>query len=143
MQRLLGAAALIVAAVSAPALAADFGVALTIGQPGFYGQIDIGDYPPPRLIYQQPRYIERATVYRAPIYLHVPPGHARNWRRHCRAYGACGEPVYFVQDNWYAREYVPRYQQRYVEHRDDYRDERRHDYRGRQHGKEHGRGHNH
>ena len=31
----------------------------------------------------------------------VPPGHRKNWRRHCGAYNACGVPVYFVQDRWY------------------------------------------
>jgi hypothetical protein len=25
-------------------------------------------------------------------------------------YNACGRPVYFVRDDWYQREYVPRYQ---------------------------------
>jgi len=58
----------------------------------------------------------------------VPPGHARNWRKHCREYNACGERVYFVQNNWYDREYVPRYQK---QHRDR-RDNRRDDHRGKQ-----------
>ena len=53
MKRLLFAAALAVATV--PALAADVGVSISIGQPGFYGQIDIGGYPPPRVIYREPR----------------------------------------------------------------------------------------
>jgi hypothetical protein len=34
-------------------------------------------------------------------YQQVPPGHARNWRKHCREYNACGERVYFVQNDWY------------------------------------------
>jgi hypothetical protein len=41
MERFLIAAA---ATVTAPALAADVGVSVSIGQPGFYGQLDIGDY---------------------------------------------------------------------------------------------------
>ena len=41
MRRLLFAAALI--AVTAPTLAADVAMSISIGQPGFYGQIDIGD----------------------------------------------------------------------------------------------------
>jgi hypothetical protein len=31
----------------------------------------------------------------------VPPGHQKKWRRYCGRYGACGVPVYFVQDGWY------------------------------------------
>ncbi len=44
-----------------------------------------------------------------PIYLRVPPGHRKNWRKHCLRYGACGQPVYFVGDNWYNNVYVPSY----------------------------------
>lgn len=105
------AAALILAAVSAQA--ADVGVSVSIGQPGFYGRIDIGDFSQPRILYSQPKYIERAAVRRAPIYMHVPPGHARTWRKHCREYNACGERVYFVKDSWYQNEYVPRYQKQH------------------------------
>jgi hypothetical protein len=138
MKRLLFAAAL--AATAAPALAADVGVSLSIGQPGFYGHIDIGDYPPPRLIYRRPVVIERVAVARPPVYMHGPPGHAKNWRKHCRKYNACGERVYFVENNWYNREYVPRYQDHHRDRRDDRRDERRDDRRGDQndrHGKDH------
>ncbi len=122
MKRLLFAAAL--AAITAPSLAADIGLSLSIGQPGFYGHIDIGDFPQPRLIYQQPRVMYRSAMHRPPIYLHVPPGHAKNWRWHCREYNACNERVYFVQDDWYRQEYVPRYQERYNNRRDDRRDNR-------------------
>ncbi len=122
MKRLLIAAAL--AAITAPSLAADVGLSLSIGQPGFYGHIDIGDFPHPRLIYQQPRVMYRSAMHRPPIYLHVPPGHAKNWRMHCREYNACNERVYFVQDSWYSQEYVPRYQERYNNRRDDRRDNR-------------------
>ena len=111
MKRLLFAATLALA--TAPALAADVGVSISIGQPGFYGQIDIGGYPPPQIIYQEPRVIQRVSVSRAPIYLNVPPGHAKNWRKHCGSYNACGERVYFVQNSWYDRQYVPQYQKRH------------------------------
>lgn len=120
MKRFLIAAALAISSTSL--LATDVGVSVSIGQPGFYGRLDIGDYPQPQVIYQQPRYIYRAAASRAPIYLRVPPGHARNWRKHCHRYDACGERVYFVQDNWYQQEYVPRYQERDRRHRDDRRD---------------------
>jgi len=129
MKRLLFAAALALA--TAPALATDVGVSISIGQPGFYGRIDIGGYPPPQLIYREPIVIQRVAVNRPPIYLHVPPGHAKNWRKHCSAYNACGERVYFVQSNWYEREYVPRYQK---QHRD-----RGDDHRGKQNDRDHGR----
>lgn len=135
MKRLLFAAVLSVSA-AVPALAADVGVSISIGEPGFYGHIDIGDYPRPRLLYAQPRLIQRGAVVREPIYLHVPPGHARNWRKHCRQYNACGERVYFVQDRWYNQVYVPRYQERHHDRRSD----RRSDRRGDRHDKDHHNG---
>ncbi len=127
MKHFLITTALVVAAVTTPALAADVGVSVTIGQPGFYGRIDIGDYPypHPRVIYRQPRIIERVYIEREPIYMRVPPGHAKNWRKHCRKYDACGERVYFVQDSWYRHEYVPTYQEYHHERRDDRWDDRR------------------
>jgi hypothetical protein len=57
--------------------------------------------------------IEPAPVAVAPIYLRVPPGHRKHWERYCGAYGACGQPVYFVRDEWYLREYAPRVHGRY------------------------------
>ena len=140
MKYLLFAAILATAAI--PAFAADVGVSISVGQPGFYGQIDIGGYPPPRLIYREPRVIERIAVNRPPVYLHVPPGHARNWRKHCHEYNACGERVYFVRDSWYDREYVPRYQKHHGDRRDDRRNEK-HDRRDKGHGNDHGKGHGH
>jgi hypothetical protein len=138
MKRLLFAAALAASAI--PAFSADVGVSLSIGQPGFYGRIDIGDYPSPQVIYQQPRLMYRQPVPRPPIYLHVPPDHARNWRYHCRQYNACDERVYFVRGDWYEREYVPYYR----EHHGDRRDERGADHRddhGRHDNRDHGRNH--
>lgn len=132
MKQLLVAAALIITAT--PLFAADVNVSLSVGQPGFYGRIDIGDYPQPRVLYRQPRMVERVELDRPPIYMRVPPGHAQNWRRHCREYNACGERVYFVQDNWYRHEYMPRYRDRHQDYRDDDRNnrhDRRNDDRGR------------
>ncbi|NMG74022.1 hypothetical protein [Aromatoleum diolicum] len=127
MKRLIFAAAL--AAATIPVLGADVGVSISIGDPGFYGRLDIGDYPRPQVIYRRAVAIERVPVSRPPIYLRVPPGHAKNWRRHCHKYDACGERVYFVQSNWYNREYVPRYRERHGDGRDGRRDERRGDQR--------------
>ena len=117
----------LLAAAPTPLIAADVGVSISIGQPGFYGRIELGDYPRPQLIYAQPRYVYRAAAMREPIYLHVPPGHAKNWRKYCRHYNACGERVYFVQNTWYEREYVPRYQQQHRDNRDGPRGDNRGD----------------
>ncbi|MEP6657815.1 MAG: hypothetical protein ABJC33_11310, partial [Betaproteobacteria bacterium] len=35
-----------------------------------------------------------------------------DWRKHCRKYNACGQPVYFVQENWYNDVYAARYAER-------------------------------
>jgi uncharacterized protein YcfJ len=101
--------------VTVPALAGNVGVSVSVGEPGFYGRIDIGNMPPPRLVYAKPVVVERvpAGVVRAPIYLRVPPGHAKHWAKHCHQYNACGQPVYFVQDAWYNDVYVPHYRHAY------------------------------
>jgi hypothetical protein len=132
MKHVLFAAAL--AAATAPALATDVGVSISIGQPGFYGQIDIGGYPPPHVLYREPMVIERGPMHRPPIYLRVPPGHAKHWSKHCHEYNACGERVYFVQDDWYQHEYVPRYQERHGDN---------HGKHGNDHGNKHGHGADH
>ena len=109
MKRLILAVAM--AASTAPALAADVAVSITAGQPGYYGRIDVGNFPQPQVLYPQPVVIQPVPVGVAPppLYLHVPPGHAKNWRKHCSHYQACGQPVYFVQDGWYRDVYEPRY----------------------------------
>ena len=103
------------------ALAGDVGVTVTVGQPGFYGRIDIGNYPPPVVVYSQPLVIAPApvAVVQQPLYLRVPPGHAKKWSKHCAKYNACGQSVYFVQENWYQKVYVPTYQQRSSHDQDD------------------------
>jgi hypothetical protein len=94
-------------ALAAPALAGtDIGVSVGISQPGFYGRIDIGSAgAAPVLVYPQPVLIARPVVVPPPVYMHVPPGHAKNWRKHCAHYDACGRPVYFVQEDWYLKHY--------------------------------------
>ena len=149
---LSGAGALLAMSLIAPnmVLAANVDVNINIGQPGYYGRIDIGDFGRPQLIYSEPRVIYRNVSPRDPVYLRVPPGHAKNWRKHCGKYNACGERVYFVQDSWYEREYVPRYQAKHQdrhEHRDDRRDDR-HEVKHDKHDKKHngqgkGNGKNH
>jgi hypothetical protein len=137
MKRLMIVAVVLVSSLSTTVIAADVGVSVSIGQPGFYGRLDIGGYPQPQVIYRQPRVIERSYVEREPIYLRVPPGHAKNWKKHCGKYNACDERVYFVQDNWYNREYAPRYRD---QHRGDGND-RRDNNRGNQ-GNDKNRGRN-
>lgn len=102
-------------AVAAPAFASDVGVSVSIGQPGFYGRIDVGSLPPPRVLYAKPIVVAPlpAGVVRAPVYLRVPRGHAKHWSKFCGRYNACGEPVYFVQDSWYNDVYVPHYRRGY------------------------------
>ena len=90
-------------------------------QPGIYGRIDIGNAPPPPLIYAQPIIFQRPAVLvqQAPLYLHVPPGHAKKWSKHCGKYNACGQQVYFVKVRG-DDEYERRNYQRRDEYRSDY-----------------------
>ena len=135
MKTLLASAAITAALSASFVHAADVGVSISVGQPGFYGQIDIGDYPRPRVIYREPRIIERMEIDHPPIYMRVPPGHAKHWDKHCHEYGACNRRVYFVQDHWYNREYVPRYQERHRDRAEDNHNEHRNERDGEQHGK--------
>ena len=149
LKRILIVSALAAAAGSTvlSASAADVGVSINIGEPGFYGQIDIGGYPQPQVIYRQPIAVERVPMDRPPIYLRVPPGHAKHWSKHCREYNACGERVFFVQDNWYNHEYAPRYQEQHRDRREERHEERRddrHEHHGDdRHDDDHERGHDH
>lgn len=123
MKTIIFAASLL--ALTSTAMAADVGVSINVGQPGFYGRIDIGDFPQPRVVYAEPVIVERSERYveQQPIYLRVPPGHAKHWSKHCRDYNACGQKVYFVQDSWYTNEYAPRYrEQRGDRHDSDHGD---------------------
>ncbi|MDE2387767.1 MAG: hypothetical protein KGN35_01580 [Betaproteobacteria bacterium] len=110
MHYFLWAAALLI--VPAPAPASDVGVTISIGQPGFYGQITLGNqYPAPRLIYPNPILAmpPAVAVQQPPVYLYVPPGHAKRWDKYCHRYNACYQPVYFVEKDWYNNVYVPHY----------------------------------
>jgi hypothetical protein len=99
-----------VAGLSSAAQArSEAGVSIEISQPGVYGRIDLGRFPSPEVVLPRPVLIRpapplpRAAPRPEPVYLWVPPGHRRNWRRHCDRYQACGRPVYFVRDDWYDR----------------------------------------
>lgn len=149
--------AAVLAAASLPAMA-QVGVSISVGEPGFYGQLNIGGAPAPQLIYPQPIVIAPAPQFVGvpPIYLRVPPGQAKHWRNYCGRYGACGRPVYFVRDDWYRDRYVPYYRGHRAEFdrgrgRDFDRGNRGREFdrgdRGRGHGHEdgpgNGRGHGH
>lgn len=124
--------ALAVALLAGAAQAADVGVSIQVGQPGFYGRIDIGQTAPPPVVLAQPVWVQRRPVHVEPAYMRVPPGHQKNWAKHCAKYNACGVPVYFVREDWY--------QERYSEHHRDERErEREHEREDNDHG--HGKGH--
>ena len=159
------------ALLAQPAQAVDVGVSIRISQPGVHGRIDIGRYPAPVLVQPRPMAVYAPPPTAEPIYMWVPPGHQRHWSRHCARYGACGVPVYFVQDQWYQQHVVrpyrpapvyrpappPRYEPRYEPRQEPrrYEPEMRHDpeqpdgrgapryeeRRGDGRGHEHGRGH--
>jgi hypothetical protein len=86
------------------------GVSISVHQPGVYGRIDIGNFPPPPVVYAQPVVIvpSPVAIYQRPVYLYVPPGHQKNWAKHCSRYAACGQPVYFVQERWVVDRYHER-----------------------------------
>ena len=141
MKALILCAAL--AAASFPALA-QTNVSISVGQPGFYGRLDIGDFGPPPVYVAQPIIVERYERVRAqPVYLRVPPGHRKNWSKHCRKYGACGQPVLFVQDRWYNDVYAPRYREVHYQERHHERAPVREYYEERGHGGGHGHGNGH
>ena len=106
MKRLL-IAALAAGAVGSALAQPQVGVSVSINQPGVYGRINIGDVPRPALVLPQPVIISqpRVVVQRDPVYLYVPPTHQQNWGRYCGRYAACGQPVYFVRDEWVRERY--------------------------------------
>lgn len=127
-----GAALLLGASFVPAAQAQNVGVSVQIGQPGFYGRIDIGNTPRPTVINAQPIVVQPAPqVVAQPVYLRVPPGHQKHWAKHCASYNACGQPVYFVQEQWYTNAYGQP-QQPTPQHAEG---------QGREHGHGHGHGH--
>ena len=72
-------------------------------RPGEYGRVDFRGAPPTPVVYTEPKVIYRQPrgAQLQPVYLHVPPGHAKDWGKHCRKYGACNVPVYFVKSSEY------------------------------------------
>ncbi len=85
--------------------------------PGVYGRVEVGNDRPPPVVYSTPRIIvqQPQPVPVQPIYLHVPPGHAKHWSKHCSRYNACGTPVYFVK----SAEYEPKKGKKAKKHKKD------------------------
>ena len=127
----------LVALAATGASQAQVAVGVHINAPGVYGRVDIGPpvagvaFAPPPVVYAEPVVIAPSPVaiQRRPIYLYVPTAYQRDWRHHCGAYGACGQPVYFVQERWV--------HDRYVQH---YPNDHRYDHWDRDHGDGPGRG---
>ena len=105
MSALRTAAAVLATTLSGWACAADVNVIIYSDvRPGNYGRVDFGAAPPPPLVYSNPILVmppPRRAPPPEPLYLHVPPGHAKDWSKHCRKYNACGRPVYFVMSDEY------------------------------------------
>jgi hypothetical protein len=108
MKKILLAVGLALGAAAGAQASTNVGVSVSINQPGVYGRVDIGNAAPPLLVYPQPVVIAPPPrpIPRQPIYLYVPPGHQKNWGRYCGQYGACGQPVYFVQETWVRDRYA-------------------------------------
>lgn len=75
--------------------------------PGVFGQISIGNNPPPPVLNVQPVVVGQPLYGAPPIYLHVAPEEYRDWGRYCGRYQACGRPVHFVRveqnNRWWER----------------------------------------
>jgi hypothetical protein len=103
LKQTLAALALLVASAAGAATQVNVIVEGQI-RPGVYGRVEVGNpsvpppvwRPQPVIIAPQPNVVEVV-----PVYVHVPPGQARNWRKHCHRYDACGRPVYFVKSAEY------------------------------------------
>jgi hypothetical protein len=151
-------AALLALAGGAAQAQVSVGASLNINVPGVYGRVDIGRpqvgvaFVAPPVVYEQPMIIAPSPVaiHQRPIYLYVPEAHQHDWAHHCAAYGACGQPVFFVREQWVHDRYVqhyphdhrfdhydrehgygnphdrrPEHDEHHDDHRDDHHDDRR------------------
>jgi hypothetical protein len=130
------------AAAVLPARAAtNIGVSIGINAPGQYGRIDIDNYPQPVLVSPQPIIYTPSPIaaYQRPVYLYVPQAQQTNWGRYCGGYRACGQPVYFVQENWVRNQYHHEHDNR-SGRKEGKNNQGRH---GNQHGNDQHNGHDH
>lgn len=93
----------------------------------------------PRLVYAELKYICRAPrdVVVHPLYLRIPPGHARKWRKYGHKW-----PAYFAQGSLCREVYVPQYRERHRDDDHDWHDGRDHDQGDRGKHRDRGRGRN-
>jgi len=141
-QKLMVVAALTVAAAGAAHAQAYANI--TVGgafAPGVFGQISIGNNPPPPVLNVQPIIVGAPVYGAAPMYLHVSQDEYRDWGRHCGRYRACGHPVHFVRveenNRWWdhhgehlrGRSYYRQAEERRDERRYEHRHEYRNDYK--------------
>jgi hypothetical protein len=102
------------------AFAAD--VTVSVGEPGYYGRVDVSDAAKPTLVSPRPVVVEREHVVEEPIYVYVPSDQQRDWARYCGKYSACDRPVYFVEERWYNDVYVPRYRSEHAARHEERRE---------------------
>jgi hypothetical protein len=135
---LIGLAAILISSAGA-SRAGDLDIHVILAgeiAPGVYGQVRLGNEPPPPVVYAQPMLIEPQASPPPPVYLHVPPGHAKNWRKYCHEYHACNRPVYFVRSAEYAPDY-DRHEHEHGHEKHDDRDRDHHDNKDHEHHDEH------
>ncbi|NJM33234.1 MAG: hypothetical protein HC848_10805 [Limnobacter sp.] len=118
LRMVAGSAVLAACAFSLPVQAGNLNIEIGVNgevAPGVYGSVRVDNRRSPRVVYQQPIVIERVRTrtYIQPVYLHVPPGHAKRWDRYCGRYQACATPVYFVKSRDYYQYSPPRYSSNY------------------------------
>jgi hypothetical protein len=122
------AAAALCAAAAAQALDLPLPPLPPLSPPGLPGRVDISRLPLPQVVVQTPTIIIRPPPLptppgvvvttpapprtapppaQQPVYMWVPPGHRKDWAKHCGKYKACGVPVLFVRDDWYDRHVHP------------------------------------
>lgn len=147
-RRLLGTT-LALAALGLGTAHAQSYVNVTVGgvfAPGVYGQVTMGNAPPPPVYNTRPVVVTAPVVVNAPVvYMHVPDEHRHHWSHYCGRYNACGRPVQFVQVNMNYRWWEGRGDYRSYDRYDERRDYRRDDgdrYDGRE-GRGEGRGYGH
>lgn len=101
--------------------------------PGVFGQISLGNNPPPPVYNVQPVIVGAPVYGVAPMYLHVSQEEHRDWGRHCGRYRACGHPVHFVRveqnNRWWEHHGEYLRGQSYYRHPDQRRDDRRGEFR--------------
>lgn len=124
-----------------PAMADDLGINVILeGEvaPGVYGRVELGNDSRPDIYYREPMIIVSDSKYARsrPVYLHVPPGHAKNWGKHCSKYRACDRPVYFVRSAEYDEHYSD-------DHGHDEHKHEKNDRPGKGQGNGKGKGNNH